>query len=283
MGSSVMSSELGPPILINRDSDLLSLEHLNISWQRFVKSMKHNLADLDSIGNFVLSHTSSNLHNAGIVLLSSRGWVDSRFVQNYNIVRLGFVCCVLEDIDDCGVKLHQLLISVEKHVCLGEMRGGVKHFLRLLGSLLLSISDFGVKIERDGLSSSLGNGVNRDTFRLHAKNPLIDAELSFLFFDHVLQLLDRGLIRVLPSIILNLHDLGETLVWGPLAIDTFKVLLVVLKDLEEAFHAANLVPPSIFGHFAEHDSQNVSDISATTNIRGQGSIGDCKHDSSSMV
>ena len=55
-----------------------------------------------------------------------------------------------------------------------------------------------------------------------------------------------------------------------------------LKDLQKAFHT-KFVPPIILFHNAETSSENVSNITSTTNIGRKGTIGNSDKDSSSMV
>lgn len=83
--------------------------------------------------------------------------------------------------------------------------------------------------------------------RLHADDPVIKGKLSFSLLNHFFKFLDRLLVRVLPSIELNLDDAIETLVFWEHSIDTFEILLVIFKDLKEAFHAEDF-PPALSLH-----------------------------------
>ena len=55
-----------------------------------------------------------------------------------------------------------------------------------------------------------------------------------------------------------------------------------LKDLQKAFHT-KFAPPIILFHNAETSSEDVSNITSTTNIGRKGTIGNSDKDSSSMV
>ena len=74
-----------------------------------------------------------------------------------------------------------------------------------------------------------------------------------------------------PSLILNFDNLTEALVLRELSIDTFKVSLVMLKDFNKAIHA-ELVPPAALFEQSKASSQDVANVAATSDIRGQRAI-----------
>ena len=52
---------------------------------------------------------------------------------------------------------------------------------------------------------------------------------------------------------------------------------MILEDLKEVIHG-QLLPPAILLKDGEHSSQNVSNVTATTDVSGQGAISDSHED-----
>ena len=107
--------------------------------------------------------------------------------------------------------------------------------------------------------------------RLHAYDPVINGKLTLSLLDDFFELFDGLFVRVLPSIELNLDDAIETFVFWENSIDTFEILLVILEDLEEAFHAENF-PPACSLHDREATSEDVSDIATSSYVRWKSTI-----------
>lgn len=68
-----------------------------------------------------------------------------------------------------------------------------------------------------------------------------------------------------------MDDFVKTLVFWEFAVNSFEIKFVILENLLEAFHTEDF-PPSISLHDTEDSSQDVSDITATSNVRGKGTI-----------
>lgn len=60
MGTSMMSLKLLTATLINVDADLLTLEHLDVTFKRSVKVVKNGLANLFGIDDLICASTSLN-------------------------------------------------------------------------------------------------------------------------------------------------------------------------------------------------------------------------------
>ena len=85
-----------------------------------------------------------------------------------------------------------------------------------------------------------------------------------------------------PSVVLDLHDLSERFVLWERTVNTFEVLLVVLKNLEETLHA-DFFPPTVLLEDEEAASQDVSNVRATANIAGQATVRNRNKQGSSVV
>ena len=220
VSSSMMGHELLSSLSIDSDMNTLALVSIDISFEWLVKSMKNALSDLDSINNIIVGSIESQ--DTSVVLLTSRSWIDCTLVQNYN------VCSVLlqyigKNINNLGVKLHLGVILVVEVICLWQVSSVVENSLSLLGSSLLSDSDFKIKIVRNWSLNNIRDLIGWNTMRLHANNPVVNGELSFSLLDDLIKFLNGLLIRSLPSFILNFNDLIETFVLWEFSIDSFEV------------------------------------------------------------
>jgi len=87
---------------------------------------------------------------------------------------------------------------------------------------------------------------------------------------------------VLPSIVFYLDDFSKTFVIWEFTINSFKIFLMELEDIQEAFHT-EFVPPVVLLHDREASSKDVSNITSTTNIGRKGTIGDSDKNGSSVI
>lgn len=122
------------------------------------------------------------------------------------------------------------MILVVHVVSLWKMSRVVKNGLSLFGSLLLPDCDLIVETLWDWGLGDLCNLVGGDTVRLHADDPVIEGQLSFLLFDDLFELLDRFVIGESPSVVLDPHDISEALVFWELAKNSLQIELVLLED-----------------------------------------------------
>lgn len=158
------------------------------------------------------------------------------------------------------------MIIIENHLCLRNVRCVVQHIGYLLSCALLPLRDLIVQVLWNLDLSDFGDLVSRNTVRLHACDPVIDRQLALPRLDGLFQFLHRLYVRVLPSIVLDLHDCIEAFILWELSVNAFQVQFVVVEDLQEAFHS-QCVPPAILLHETEHSSQNVAHIASTSDIR----------------
>ena len=85
-----------------------------------------------------------------------------------------------------------------------------------------------------------------------------------------------------PSLVLDLNDLSEGLVFWELTIDAFQVFLVLLKDLNEAIHA-KLFPPAACLQKCKATTQDVTHVATTADVRWQRTIRDRNQNRAGMV
>jgi hypothetical protein len=101
------------------------------------------------------------------------------------------------------------------------MSGLIKNLFLLFGSSFLLHSNFIIEILRNRLLDNIRDFISWDSVRLHAHNPVIERQLSFLLLNDFIKLLYRFFIGVQPSVVFDLDDFIETLVLWELSINTF--------------------------------------------------------------
>lgn len=281
MGSSMMGLELLSSFFVNNNFNLLALEHFKVAFKRSVENVEYALSNLDSVDDLERPSAALDLHDCCIVLLSTGSWINSRLVKDDNIWDV-LLLNILKNFDDRCIKLHKGVILIVHVVSLSKMSCVVKDCLGLFGGLFLSDSDLIVKTLWDWSLGDLGNLICGDTVRLHADDPVIESELSFLLFNDLFELFDGFVIRESPSVVLDPHDISEALVFWELAKDTLQIEFMSLEDFKETFHA-DFVPPSVLLHDTEAPSEDVPDVSTTTHIRWEGTIRDGNQDSSRVI
>lgn len=281
VGARVMGLELFAATLINGDAHLLALEHLKVAFEWPVKVVKDSLTNLLGINDLVSASATLELDSTGIVLLSSGRGVDGRLVEHDDIWLVA-IKYVLENINDGGIEVEQVVVVIEYHLGLWKMGGVVKDNSGFLSRALLLLRNLVIQVLWHLSFGDLGNLVSGNTIGLHALNPILDLEDVFSLLEQFVELDNRLLVRESPSVVLDLHDRLETLVFGELTVDTFKVFLVMVEDLQEAFHSKG-VPPAVLLHDAECSSQNVTDVTSTADVRGQGTISDGHHHCTGVV
>jgi hypothetical protein len=169
--------------------NFLTLEEFDVSLERSVESVQHNLADLDSIDDFVFAGASLNLDHGGVMLLSSGSWVNSRPIENQKI-RSVFLSHISEHVKNCSVVLNQIVIVVEYSFRFRNVSCLVKNLLLLLGGSLLPHSNLVVKILRNWGFDNLRDFISWNTVRLHASHPIIKSKLSFPLLHNFLKFSD---------------------------------------------------------------------------------------------
>jgi len=281
MGSSVMSHKLPSSICINGNFNLLTLEHFKVAFKRSVENVENTLSYLNGINDLIFASATLDLHDCGIVLLSTRSWINSRLVKNDNVWHV-LLLNILINFDDGSLELHKAGIPIVHVISLCKMTRVIKDYRSLFSGLFCFHGDLIVETLWDCSLGDLGNLISCDTVRLHTDDPVIEGKLSFFLFDDLFELLDGFVIGESPSVVLNLDDITETLVFWELAEDSLQIELVLLEDFKETFHA-NFVPPSVFLHDTEASSEDVPDISTASNIGRESTIRDGDKDSSSVI
>mmetsp|Transcript_400 Transcript_400/g.786 ORF Transcript_400/g.786 Transcript_400/m.786 type:complete len:656 (-) Transcript_400:41-2008(-) len=278
VSSGVMSLKLPPSLEVDDDVDLLALAG-EIDF--FVEDVENALSDLDGVDDIVDLLASLKLEHSIVVLLPSRGGVDSRSVEDDNVV-LVLLKHVAENFYNLCIEVHDGVVLVVDVLGLGDVRGVVEDVLGGLGRALLPDRDLVVEVLGHGRLDHLGDLVGGDAVRLHAHDPVVDGELALALLDDLLELLDGLVVGVAPAVVLDLDDLAEALVLGELAVDALQVLLVHLEDLQEALHA-ELLPPAVLLEDAEHAAQDVAHVAAAAHVGGQGAVGDGDEDGARVV
>lgn len=144
----------------------------------------------------------------------------------------------------------------------------VKDLLRSLHDLLLASCDLVVKITGCRGSSNFRDGIDRNSPRSHSKDPVVNRQLILLFLQKVFKLSRLSLVSREPALILDFNDFTEALVLGELAIDAHQVLLMLFKDLNEAIHASDGIPPAALFHDSESATKDVTHVTTTSDIGG---------------
>jgi hypothetical protein len=147
----------------------------------------------------------------------------------------------------------------------------VEDLLRSLSNTLLSSGDLVVEISRNRDASTFSNLISGNTPRLHSVNPVINRKFALLLLDEFLKVDGLLIISSQPAGVFHLNNLAETSVSLHGTEDTLKVELMSLEYFEEAIHAKG-VPPAVLSHDGEAASEDVTDIAATTNVRGERTI-----------
>lgn len=276
--SGVMSLQLLSSDWINLDINSLSFV-VALKW--LIKGVQHNFTYFNCINDVVLFLNTFDSDDGVVMLLSSRCWVNSILVENQKIWNI-LLKHILIHIQDLGIELHQAVVFVEKVISLLQVSSVVQDGFSSLGSSFLTHCDFVVKILWDWCLDDLRDQISWDTMRLHANNPVIKGKFSLSLLDDLVKLFYRLFIRVLPSIVLNLDDSIETLVLWEFSINTCEILLVVLKDFKETLHSENF-PPAGSLHDGEATSQDVSNVTTSSNVGWESSIRDGDQESSGMV
>lgn len=159
MGSGVMGLKLLSPLGINDHMDLLALE---VALERLVEGVKDNLADLNGIDDLEFAVDALDGDHTSVVLLTSRSWVDGRLIEDEEIWNV-LLENILENVNDGGIELHQVMILVENHICFWKMRGFIQDGLGSLGSPLLPLGDLVVKILWDWSLDDLRDQIGWDS------------------------------------------------------------------------------------------------------------------------
>lgn len=144
----MMSLKLLSSILIYSHMYFFTFVKFNVALKWSIKCVQHNFTYFDGIDHFVLASTSLDFDNCSIMLLSSRGWIDSRSIQDQQIwyILLGYI---MEYVKNSGVMLKQRVVGVKYSICLWNVSGLIKNLFLLFGSSFLSHSDFCVEIKRN--------------------------------------------------------------------------------------------------------------------------------------
>lgn len=264
MRASVMRLQLLASILINSHAHFFAFEHFDVALQWPVQVVKNSFSNFLCVYDLVSTSTTLDFENASVMLLTARCWIDGRLVENHD-VRLVSIQYILEHFNYRCLEVEHVVIIIENHLRLRNVRRVVQHICYLLSCALLPLRDLIVQVLWHLDLGNFCNFVSRNTVRLHACDPVVDGQLAFPGLDDLFEFLHGLYIRVLPSIVLDLHDCIEAFVFWELSVDTFKVEFVVIEDLQEAFHS-EFVPPAILLHETEHSSQNVADITSTSHI-----------------
>ena len=226
--------------------------------------MKDALSDLDTVDDFEDDVDAFNRKSTNIVGLSTGRRIEAALVKD-DQVSFVFFKLVREQLNNFTCEVHLISVVKVDASCLWQVQRAIQDLLRCLHDLLLTRSDLIVKVAWRRSASNLCDCVDGDSPGGHGKDPVIDAELVLLLLKELLELDSLCFIRVKPSFVLNLDNLTERLVLRELAIDAFKVTLVMLKYFNEAIHA-QLIPPTALLHESEAAAKNVTHIATSTNV-----------------
>lgn len=264
VSGSVMVSELSSSFFVDRTSDFQTFIVRNIVLgKRSVEDVEDTLADLFTVDNGV--GFSVDLEGANIVGLTTGSGVERTSVKDNNVSSI-VLLEVGENVQDLALESEFVGLRVEKIVSFSQMGGVVEDDFSNLGSLFLILSNFVVKVIRNGLSTDLGNNIDGNTQTSNSDLPILKFEL-LLLLDHSFELDTLTGIGVGPSFIFDLDNVGETLVFRESTVDTFEILLMHLAKFNETFEL-ELVPPSVLLEEGENSSEDVSDVTTTTRVGG---------------
>lgn len=264
VSGSVMVSELSSSFFIDGTSDFHAFIVRNIVLgKRSVEDVEDTLADLFTVDNGV--GFSVDLEGTNIVGLTTGSGVERTSVKDNNVSSI-VLLEVGENVQDLALESEIVGVRVEKIVSFSQMGGVVEDDFSNLGSLFLILSNFVVKVIRNGLSTDLGNNIDGNTQTGNSDLPILKFEL-LLLLDHSFELDTLTGISVGPSFIFDLDNAGETLVFRESTVDTFEILLMHLAKFNETFEL-ELVPPSVLLEEGENSSEDVSDVTTTTGVGG---------------
>ena len=204
--------------------------------------VKHALAHFEHVGDLEDDIDAFDCHRARVVLLTAGGRVEAALVENDQVFLVLFEL-IGEHFDDLSLKVHRMGVVKVDAARLRQVDRAVEDLFRRLHHLLLSCRDLVVQVARGSRPRNLGDRVNWDAPGSHGQNPIVNRQLVLFLLQQLLQLNCLSLIRMQPSLILNLNHLSERLVFWELPIDTFKVSLMMLENLNKAVHS-ELVPPA---------------------------------------
>jgi len=262
VGGSVMVSELSSSFFIDGTSDVQTFIVRDVFiGKRSVEDVEDTLADLFTVEDLV--GFSVDLEGTNVVLLTTGSGIERTSVKDNNVSSI-VLLEVGENVQDLALESEFVGVSVEKIVGFSQMGGIVEDDFSNLGSLFLILSNFVVKVIRNGLSTDLGDNIDGDTQTGNGDLPILQFEL-LLLLDHGFELDTLTVIGVGPSFIFDLDDVGETLVFREFAVDTFEILLMHLAKLNETFEL-ELVPPVVLLEEGKDSSEDVSDVTTTTGV-----------------
>lgn len=78
--------------------------------------MKNGFTDFLGVNDLVRAGTASDLDDSSIVLLTTRGWINGRLIQNHD-VGLVTIDNILEHFNNFSVEIKHVVIVVENHLC----------------------------------------------------------------------------------------------------------------------------------------------------------------------
>lgn len=262
VGGSVMVSELSSSFFIDGTSDVQTFIVRDVFiGKRSVEDVEDTLADLFTVEDLV--GFSVDLEGTNVVLLTTGSGIERTSVKDNNVSSI-VLLEISENVQDLALESEFVGVSVEKIVGFSQMGGVVEDDFSNLGSLFLILSNFVVKVIRNGLSTDLGDNIDGDTQTGNGDLPILQFEL-LLLLDHSFELDTLTVIGVGPSFIFDLDDVGETLVFREFAVDTFEILLMHLAKLNETFEL-ELVPPVVLLEEGKDSSEDVSDVTTTTGV-----------------
>jgi len=227
----------------------------------------HNLANLQGVHDLELCVDTFDLNNSSVVLLTSRSGIDAGLVENEEVL-LSFerLLYVGEDLDTLGLEVVVFMVLVVQVLGFGKVRGVVEDGLSLLSNLLLQLSDGVVEVAGYFQLGNLSDLVGGNAVGGNEHDPVVQGQNSLVLLQQLVQLGRLLLVGCLPLLEFLCQDVAKRLVLIEFAIDTLEVLLVLLEDLEEAIHLAEWFPPVILVEDVEATTENVPDITATTNV-----------------
>jgi len=161
MGASVMSQKLMSAILVDFTMDRLSLD-LFSNGKLTVDFVEDDLADLSHINHIERLFNSLNFDFTGVVHLSTGCRVESTLIQDEKVARL-LLFDVLEDCDNLGIELEDVVVLVVDVISLGQVHSRVENRLLNFCDTLLSDRDLVVEVARGGSFGDFSDFVDGDT------------------------------------------------------------------------------------------------------------------------
>jgi hypothetical protein len=145
-----------------------------------------------------------------------------------------------------------------------DSRRGLLHGLSALGNLqkqFVGHFEFG----------DLRDGIDRNAVRCDEQDPVVHRQLPAGLLQMLPQLLFRFLVREFPALVLQLNDLTERLVGRERSIDFGQIVLMLLEDLQKAFHAENLPPLALLQN-GKDAAQLIADVGRAALIGRQRTV-----------